>query len=98
MGCFKLFRHEWLLDRESTVRELGEVLKRVGLSFETGCADVVFNESIHPTEIVGESKEAASDLRNRRERWKFWTDEQLEVFERECSGGMALLGYEIPWK
>ena len=95
---FMLFRHEWFLDEQQTVQPLTAALEKIGLKFEQSCLDVIAGNSFHPTSMEGEPGGDATALEKRIDRWKYWTDEQRDIFETECSGAMESLGYPIPWK
>jgi hypothetical protein len=93
----RLVRHEILRDPDRRENELAAVLDLVGLAHDPACGELLRGAAYHPTRHAGESEAAAGDLAARRERWRAWSTDEREVFERSCRATMESLGYAIPW-
>jgi hypothetical protein len=53
-------------------------------------------KTYHPTKFPNEGSDTAMDLRRRKSRWEFWTNEQRTVFTNHCASAMDYFGYKIP--
>jgi hypothetical protein len=93
----RLVRHEILRDPERRDSELAAALDLVGVAYDPACGELLRSAVYHPTQHAGESAAASGDLEARRERWRTWSKDEREVFERTCRGTMQSLGYAIPW-
>jgi hypothetical protein len=94
---FFLIRHESLLDQESIDRVFSDMWLWMGLYNDPQCAGTMRTNTYHPTTFPGEKPASNEILYRRKSRWKYWTNEQREVFTNHCASAMQYLGYEIPW-
>ena len=91
-----LFRFEWFQTPSKYKEELTKALAFIGLDYDVQCSAPL--ETIyHPTVFSGESRKDASDVSQRKERWKLWSAEQRQTFVALCGDAMKFQGYEIPW-
>ena len=93
---FFLFRYEWFQQPDVFQKQLTAAFKSVGLDFEPDCLQPLTTK-FHPTVFAGEPSESAGDLSRRRDRWKYWDDQQRDEFVNTCGPAMQAQGYEIPW-
>ncbi len=91
-----LFRHEWFQHPQQFRVQLTAAFSFVGLEYDIEC-DKPVKTVFHPTVFAGESREAASDISRRNERWKYWSSNQREIFVETCGEAMHAQGYQIPW-
>jgi len=94
---FYLIRHDSLLDRESISHVFTDLWTWLGLKNDPRCADALSTETYHPTKFPSEGSDTTMDLRRRKSRWEFWTDEQRDIFTNTCASAMRYFGYPIPW-
>ena len=97
-GKVVLFRHEWFHDEDQTVRGLAEVFSQLALPFDDACAKVPRKRVLHPTRLKQEPAKDYRNLKSRVDRWRYWTDQQRDIFTQKCGAGMHLLGYPLPWQ
>ncbi|MDA0989489.1 MAG: sulfotransferase [Verrucomicrobia bacterium] len=95
--AFQLVRQESLLDPGGATCEVDRLCQRLGLSPHPACLDVLQRETFHPTAFAKESAADQDDLAKRGERWRLWSAEQCQAFERICGEAMRYFGYPIPW-
>ncbi len=91
-----LFRHEWLLQGNRFVDQLAKALGSVGLTYDSKCERPLRKFS-RASRFEGEPETAKRNLSHRKERWKYWSNQQLDEFEKICGPTMEYQGYEIPW-
>ncbi len=89
---FVIFRHEDLIDQESTKDAFARFFDLAGLI-----------DSEKPAEFVHENRVSTNSgddhrLNGRNERWREWSKTELDQFELVCGDAMDYFGYEIPWK
>jgi Sulfotransferase family len=95
---FFLIRHETLLDQDTTARVFDELWTWLGLKNDFRCVEALWSKSYHPTILSSEDAGTSADLRQRTLRWKYWNEEQRQIFASRCAAGMQYFGYEIPWE
>ena len=95
---FKLVRHESLLDATHAEALFTDIFEWVGLPSDRQCLETLFSRQFHPTSCPDESHHSSQDLATRKERWRFWTDEQRTTFAEQCGEAMDYFGYPIPWR
>ena len=92
-----LLRYEWLNQQRDLFQTgLTEALQKCGLDFTPHCLGPL-ETRFHPTRFQGESRTDARDMDKRKDRWKWWSDEQRDQFTEICGSTMRELGYPIPW-
>ena len=92
-----LLRYEWLNQQRDLFQTgLTEALQKCGLDFTPHCLGPL-ETRFHPTRFQGESRTDARDMDKRKDRWKWWSDEQRDQFSEICGSTMRELGYPIPW-
>jgi len=91
-----LFRYEWLQELQKFKDQLSQALAFVGLSYDIEC-ELPLQTIYHPTVFAGESRQGASDITRRKERWRYWSQQQRDEFVVFCGEAMNAQGYDIPW-
>ena len=95
---FRLVRHESLLDTTQAEVLFTDIFHWIGLPSDGQCLETLFSRRFHPTTCPGESEKSRQNLAERKERWRFWTDEQRDTFVEECAVAMDYFDYPIPWR
>lgn len=95
---FVLVRQDTLLDIECARTTINATLAALGLPQEPRCSDVLLRRQFHPTQVAGEAREEAGDLRRRHERWRHWSAVQQDRFAILCGPAMDYFDYPIPWR
>jgi len=104
----RVFRQEWMADSDVLDSELKAIFLWLGISDEAVVREHLLKQRFHATvdsadgqaPLVYEQLDAVgreSFETQRRDRWRTWTDENRQVFERLCGDAMRRLGYAIPW-
>ena len=94
---FKVVRHESLLDATRAEVVFTDLFEWIGLPPDRRCLETLNSQRFHPTSYPGESEQSRQNLAERKERWRYWTDEQRAIFVEECAEAMDYFGYPIPW-
>lgn len=92
---FHCIRHENLLEEQPTAKEFETVFKLLDVPQCDDCSKVLKSNNFHPTQFENEKDPSLS---NRKNRWKYWNETQLELFSLQCRESMEYLGYAMPWE
>lgn len=92
---FFVLRHEDLKTETRCRQAFADLQTEFGMSPSDAPADFVLQGLINSTAPTDDRKEG---LTQRTQRWRSWTDQQRDIFERVCSSTMHKCGYEIPWQ
>ena len=107
---FMVVRQEWFHESQLLSERLDQLWQWLGLSPCPQSFEHLLNKRYHPTvdgDDAGQVRmryESFTEAQRvqfqaeRRERWRNWTDEQRDTFEKICGNQMHQLEYEIPWQ
>jgi hypothetical protein len=91
---FFLLRHEDLKTEETCRAAFAGLQAEFGMGASDAPADFVLQGLINSTSPTDDRKGGLSE---RSQRWRSWTAQQRETFQRVCASTMEQCGYQIPW-
>lgn len=91
---FYVLRHETFKDETACRETFATMQSTFGMTHSEAPADFVLKGLINSTAPTDNRIEG---LQERTERWKSWSPQQREIFQRVCGPTMERCGYEIPW-